>query len=205
MYYNIADVGLELPEDLPHIPSQGEYSSLSEEYSYIREERLNGEYSQDYIRVRTNSPRDRSRVRRLGNRSSEDGELTPLLQSDASSDISDDNVSLNNSTSEQNKVTSNLDSHEVSGPTDTSTITLQNTEPSLRNVLGSRREMTLAIENDGDLSVADDDEVAISFGGALKIPGVLEFSLCLFFAKLVSYTFLYWLPTFIMDTAVHVG
>ena len=31
--------------------------------------------------------------------------------------------------------------------------------------------------------------------------GVVEFSLCLFFAKLVSYTFLYWLPTFILSTS----
>ncbi|XP_037687218.1 glucose-6-phosphate exchanger SLC37A1 isoform X2 [Choloepus didactylus] len=38
---------------------------------------------------------------------------------------------------------------------------------------------------------------AISFGGALKIPGVVEFSLCLLFAKLVSYTFLFWLPLYI--------
>ncbi|KAG8507167.1 Glucose-6-phosphate exchanger SLC37A1, partial [Galemys pyrenaicus] len=38
---------------------------------------------------------------------------------------------------------------------------------------------------------------AISFVGALKIPGVVEFSLCLLFAKLVSYTFLFWLPLYI--------
>ncbi|XP_027630698.1 glucose-6-phosphate exchanger SLC37A1 isoform X3 [Tupaia chinensis] len=38
---------------------------------------------------------------------------------------------------------------------------------------------------------------AISFIGALKIPGVVEFSLCLLFAKLVSYTFLFWLPLYI--------
>ncbi|XP_039101435.1 glucose-6-phosphate exchanger SLC37A1 [Hyaena hyaena] len=38
---------------------------------------------------------------------------------------------------------------------------------------------------------------AISFTGALKIPGVIEFSLCLLFAKLVSYTFLFWLPLYI--------
>ncbi|XP_054556230.1 glucose-6-phosphate exchanger SLC37A1 isoform X2 [Talpa occidentalis] len=38
---------------------------------------------------------------------------------------------------------------------------------------------------------------AISFIGALKIPGVIEFSLCLLFAKLVSYTFLFWLPLYI--------
>ncbi|XP_032314909.1 glucose-6-phosphate exchanger SLC37A1 isoform X2 [Camelus ferus] len=40
---------------------------------------------------------------------------------------------------------------------------------------------------------------AISFTGALKIPGVIEFSLCLLFAKLVSYTFLFWLPLYITN------
>uniref|UniRef100_A0A8D0G6E2 Glucose-6-phosphate exchanger SLC37A2 n=1 Tax=Sphenodon punctatus TaxID=8508 RepID=A0A8D0G6E2_SPHPU len=42
---------------------------------------------------------------------------------------------------------------------------------------------------------------AISFLGALRIPGVVEFSLCLLFAKLVSYTFLYWLPLYIVNVA----
>ncbi|XP_061557980.1 glucose-6-phosphate exchanger SLC37A2 isoform X2 [Phycodurus eques] len=42
---------------------------------------------------------------------------------------------------------------------------------------------------------------AISFWGALSIPGVVEFSLCLLFAKLVSYTFLYWLPLYISNIA----
>uniref|UniRef100_A0A8C4ZS98 Glucose-6-phosphate exchanger SLC37A2 n=1 Tax=Gadus morhua TaxID=8049 RepID=A0A8C4ZS98_GADMO len=32
-------------------------------------------------------------------------------------------------------------------------------------------------------------------------PGVVEFSLCLLFAKLVSYTFLYWLPLYISNVA----
>ncbi|KFO58505.1 Glycerol-3-phosphate transporter [Corvus brachyrhynchos] len=40
---------------------------------------------------------------------------------------------------------------------------------------------------------------AISFLGALRIPGVVEFSLCLLFAKLVSYTFLFWLPLYITN------
>ncbi|KAM9695315.1 glucose-6-phosphate exchanger SLC37A1 [Trichechus inunguis] len=40
---------------------------------------------------------------------------------------------------------------------------------------------------------------AISFTGALRIPGVIEFSLCLLFAKLVSYTFLFWLPLYITN------
>lgn len=38
---------------------------------------------------------------------------------------------------------------------------------------------------------------AIAFWTALRIPGVLPFSVCLFFAKLVSYTFLFWLPNYI--------
>jgi len=49
-----------------------------------------------------------------------------------------------------------------------------------------------------------EEERPISFWGALKIPGVVEFSACLFFAKLVSYTFLYWLPTFIKESGVHI-
>lgn len=38
---------------------------------------------------------------------------------------------------------------------------------------------------------------AISFFKACQIPGVLEFSFSLFFAKLVSYTFLFWLPFYL--------
>ena len=43
----------------------------------------------------------------------------------------------------------------------------------------------------------EEQKGAISFMKALKIPGVIEYSLCLFFSKLVSYTFLYWLPRYI--------
>ncbi|NWX94414.1 G6PT3 protein, partial [Nothoprocta pentlandii] len=49
-----------------------------------------------------------------------------------------------------------------------------------------------------------EEPAAISFLGALRIPGVVEFSLCLLFAKLVSYTFLYWLPLYIVNVA-HFG
>lgn len=42
-----------------------------------------------------------------------------------------------------------------------------------------------------------EQEKAITIWGALKVPGVIEFSICLFFAKLVSYTFLFWLPKYI--------
>jgi len=52
-----------------------------------------------------------------------------------------------------------------------------------------------------DVTVIHGEERAIGFIGALKIPGVVEFSLCLFFSKLVSYTFLYWLPNYIHQTS----
>ncbi|MGH0162313.1 UNVERIFIED_CONTAM: hypothetical protein FKN15_042557 [Acipenser sinensis] len=48
---------------------------------------------------------------------------------------------------------------------------------------------------------ANEEPKAISFVAALRIPGVVEFSLCLLFAKLVSYTFLYWLPLYIANVA----
>ncbi|KAG2469936.1 PDE9A phosphodiesterase, partial [Polypterus senegalus] len=52
------------------------------------------------------------------------------------------------------------------------------------------------------VQVASDEPEAISFLGALRIPGVVEFSLCLLFAKLVSYTFLYWLPLYIANVGM---
>ncbi|KAK1153444.1 glucose-6-phosphate exchanger SLC37A2-like [Acipenser oxyrinchus oxyrinchus] len=48
---------------------------------------------------------------------------------------------------------------------------------------------------------ANEEPKAIGFMAALRIPGVVEFSLCLLFAKLVSYTFLYWLPLYIANVA----
>ena len=43
---------------------------------------------------------------------------------------------------------------------------------------------------------------AVGFKAALRIPGVVTFSLCLFFTKLVAYTFLYWLPFYIERTEI---
>ncbi|XP_054814226.1 putative glycerol-3-phosphate transporter 1 [Prosopis cineraria] len=47
-----------------------------------------------------------------------------------------------------------------------------------------------------------EEEKAVGFIEAWKIPGVAPFALCLFFAKLVAYTFLYWLPFYITHTAI---
>jgi OPA family glycerol-3-phosphate transporter-like MFS transporter 1/2 len=51
--------------------------------------------------------------------------------------------------------------------------------------------------------LASDPDVkqeAVGFIEAWKIPGVAPFALCLFFSKLVAYTFLYWLPFYISQT-----
>ncbi|XP_040163090.1 glucose-6-phosphate exchanger SLC37A2 isoform X1 [Anopheles arabiensis] len=52
----------------------------------------------------------------------------------------------------------------------------------------------------GSINRAPPQHDAIGFFGALRIPGVIEFSLSLFFSKLVSYTFLFWLPFYIQHS-----
>lgn len=50
-------------------------------------------------------------------------------------------------------------------------------------------------------TVSGESDRAVSFLQALAIPGVVPFSFSLFFAKLVSYTFLYWLPRYLHSVA----
>uniref|UniRef100_A0A1B6MD49 Sugar phosphate exchanger 3 n=1 Tax=Graphocephala atropunctata TaxID=36148 RepID=A0A1B6MD49_9HEMI len=79
----------------------------------------------------------------------------------------------------------------------------------IRQILKSVKN-TVDVQKNGDLSnshsegrpilPSDNEAKPVGFFGALKIPGVVEFSLCLFFAKLVSYTFLYWLPQYIKSS-----
>ncbi|OIW08790.1 hypothetical protein TanjilG_16371 [Lupinus angustifolius] len=46
------------------------------------------------------------------------------------------------------------------------------------------------------------EDKAVGFIEAWKIPGVAPFALCLFFSKLVAYTFLYWLPFYVSHTEI---
>ncbi|KAK3221008.1 hypothetical protein Dsin_014978 [Dipteronia sinensis] len=50
--------------------------------------------------------------------------------------------------------------------------------------------------------VTQSKDKAVGFIEAWKIPGVAPFALCLFFSKLVAYTFLYWLPFYVSHTAI---
>lgn len=43
---------------------------------------------------------------------------------------------------------------------------------------------------------------AVGIVQACLIPGVIPFAMCLFFSKLVAYTFLYWLPFYLTQTAI---
>ncbi|XP_069001890.1 glucose-6-phosphate exchanger SLC37A2 isoform X1 [Embiotoca jacksoni] len=74
------------------------------------------------------------------------------------------------------------------------------TEPLLQNSSSGDRTLNGAVCSEA-VEVVEEHTEAISFCGALRIPGVVEFSLCLLFAKLVSYTFLYWLPLYIANVA----
>ncbi|KAJ6644305.1 Glucose-6-phosphate exchanger SLC37A2 [Pseudolycoriella hygida] len=86
---------------------------------------------------------------------------------------------------------------------DTDIIVGEQTNPSIRSLRGSvnsevnhrptERTPILSQRHTPSGNASD----AIGFLGALRIPGVVEYSLCLFFSKLVSYTFLYWLPLYI--------
>lgn len=57
------------------------------------------------------------------------------------------------------------------------------------------------------LGAAPDQDLLHPFHRALcsALQGVIEFSLCLLFAKLVSYTFLYWLPLYIFNVGKYQG
>ncbi|NXD07747.1 G6PT2 protein, partial [Nothocercus nigrocapillus] len=73
-------------------------------------------------------------------------------------------------------------------------------DPETQHLLNDSENCTVSL-NSGTAVTAESRQgtSAISFFGALRIPGVIEFSLCLLFAKLVSYTFLFWLPLYITN------
>ena len=47
----------------------------------------------------------------------------------------------------------------------------------------------------------DREETAVGFLEAVRIPGVIEFALCLFASKFVVYIFLFWLPDYVKQTS----
>ena len=216
MPYQTLDVGLDLIERMEGEEfEEGEIHISDEESLSLPVDVLTNRSvsNRSISRGSVNSPRNVSHGKYSNTRlSNKDGETTPLLQSDASSDTSEEeNFSTNYSTLQEKTINNNTHSPEVpnipelphlseSNPRHRHGSDLYTTVVSPQN----RNNNLRSIDSGSECSVNIEDR-AISFAGALKIPGVLEFSLCLFFAKLVSYTFLYWLPTFIMDTALNVS
>ncbi|XP_071706083.1 putative glycerol-3-phosphate transporter 4 [Rutidosis leptorrhynchoides] len=76
------------------------------------------------------------------------------------------------------------------------------------NARGSIRDDSLWDEgtsNDEEAPVPRISSVnrkGVGFIGACFIPGVIPFALCLFFSKLVAYTFLFWLPFYLSQTEI---
>jgi OPA family glycerol-3-phosphate transporter-like MFS transporter 1/2 len=54
----------------------------------------------------------------------------------------------------------------------------------------------------GSKAGAAGEHESIQIWEAWQIPGVASFALCLFFSKLIAYTFLYWLPFYIKSTPI---
>lgn len=75
------------------------------------------------------------------------------------------------------------------------------TEISERIGVGEEEEEGL-IESGSESDSAS--ATAIGFIDAWRLPGVAPYAFCLFFSKLVAYTFLYWLPFYISHTGIYI-
>uniref|UniRef100_A0A3Q7J3L9 Major facilitator superfamily (MFS) profile domain-containing protein n=1 Tax=Solanum lycopersicum TaxID=4081 RepID=A0A3Q7J3L9_SOLLC len=61
------------------------------------------------------------------------------------------------------------------------------------------------VEEEGFVEPEMEGAGAIGFLQAWRLPGVAPFAFCLFFSKLVAYTFLYWLPFYLRQTVFDIG
>ncbi|XP_047338895.1 putative glycerol-3-phosphate transporter 4 [Impatiens glandulifera] len=58
------------------------------------------------------------------------------------------------------------------------------------------------VETQGMIRFGSTSKKSVGILQAFAIPGVIPFALCLFFSKLVAYTFLYWLPFYLSQTDI---
>ncbi|XP_022737937.1 putative glycerol-3-phosphate transporter 4 isoform X2 [Durio zibethinus] len=61
---------------------------------------------------------------------------------------------------------------------------------------------TVDLEKNYSLQQGSGSRKGIGLFEACSIPGVISYALCLFFSKLVAYTFLYWLPFYLSQTEI---
>ncbi|KAF8778256.1 Glucose-6-phosphate exchanger SLC37A2 like protein [Argiope bruennichi] len=65
-----------------------------------------------------------------------------------------------------------------------------------------RQDISKEQEEETELPPWLDTKRAIEFYEAFKVPGVLEFSGCMFFSRMISYFFLFWRPAFLLEFGV---
>ncbi|KDP39938.1 hypothetical protein JCGZ_03469 [Jatropha curcas] len=58
------------------------------------------------------------------------------------------------------------------------------------------------VDKNDNVQAASTSKRGVGLIQACLIPGVIPFALCLFFSKLVAYTFLYWLPFYLSQTEI---
>ncbi|XP_030331775.1 glucose-6-phosphate exchanger SLC37A1 isoform X2 [Strigops habroptila] len=88
----------------------------------------------------------------------------------------------------------------IEHPKDISCSCTLSSDPEMQHLLTDNENCSVSLNSNTVITgEGRHGTAAISFLGALRIPGVIEFSLCLLFAKLVSYTFLFWLPLYITN------
>lgn len=66
----------------------------------------------------------------------------------------------------------------------------------------TQKESTVEAEKNVPKRYGSGVRKSVGLLDACLIPGVIPFALCLFFAKLVAYTFLYWLPFYLSQTGM---
>lgn len=69
-------------------------------------------------------------------------------------------------------------------------------------LLGEEKKELEGDEDELEVEMGSQLPRAIGFLEAWRLPGVVPYAFCLFFSKLVAYTFLYWLPFYIRHNAV---
>ncbi|XVE57578.1 hypothetical protein DITRI_Ditri04bG0101200 [Diplodiscus trichospermus] len=65
-----------------------------------------------------------------------------------------------------------------------------------------QKGIAVDVEKTSSLKQGSGSRKGIGLFEACLIPGVIPFALCLFFSKLVAYTFLYWLPFYLSQTEI---
>lgn len=67
----------------------------------------------------------------------------------------------------------------------------------LHRLIQSSDDVTTSVQHTSE----HEDYPSISIMTALRVPGVIPYSICLFFSKLVAYAFIFWLPYYLKQSA----